>query len=329
MARTARLALAMPIYALLAAIAAVTGLTLFVLSQNLPLAGFLLSGSLPLDSRFVILAQQYPFVGTNYDAVQGLLVLATAGLIGVNAAMLVYHLREHALSAAQGTTSVAGVVLGTLGAGCAACGSAVLAGMLSLFGATASLTFLPLDGLEFALVAFLAPCSRSSGSLAGCAAARSTAVRSISAESSVSSSRLDRRPILIVQPPPNRSGNDSEKRSAAPMANVTDRSDASDPEEDITETPIDDWEAVVSGLERFAGEHGEVTETDGGVSCEFGNARFEIRESGIVYAGMPLHDLDGADARALRFDFANGAITVLAGDSQEEAERFEYTFRRP
>ena len=156
MARTARLVVTMPLYASVAAVAAVAGLTLFVLSQNLPLVSFLLSGSLGLESRLVILSQQYPFIGTNYDAIQGVLLLVTAGLIGVNTAMLVYHLREHALSAAQGTTSVAGVVLGTLGAGCAACGSAVLAGVLSLFGATASLAFLPLDGLEFALIALLA-----------------------------------------------------------------------------------------------------------------------------------------------------------------------------
>jgi len=146
----------MPVYAVVAAIAAVLGLTLFVLSQNLPLASFLLAGSLALEARLVILTQQYPFLGTNYEAIQGSLLLVTAGLIGINTATLVYHLREHALLATQGTTSVAGVVLGTLGAGCAACGSAVLAGVLSLFGVTASLTFLPLEGLEFALVAFVA-----------------------------------------------------------------------------------------------------------------------------------------------------------------------------
>ena len=156
MARTARLVVTMPLYATVAAVAAAAGLTLFVLSQNLPLVSFLLSGSLGLESRLVILSQQYPFIGTNYDAIQGVLLLVTAGLIGVNTAILVYHLREHALSAARGTTSVAGVVLGTLGAGCAACGSAVLAGVLSLFGATASLAFLPFDGLEFALIALLA-----------------------------------------------------------------------------------------------------------------------------------------------------------------------------
>lgn len=156
MARTVRLVVTIPIYTLLALVSSLVGLTLFVLSQNLPLAGFLLSGALPLDSRLVVLAEQYPFIGTNYGALQGILLVVTAVLIGVNVAMVVYHLREHALSAAQGTTSVAGVLLGTLGAGCAACGSAVLAGVLSLFGVTASLTVLPFEGLEFAALALLA-----------------------------------------------------------------------------------------------------------------------------------------------------------------------------
>lgn len=156
MARTVRLVITIPIYTVLALVASLVSLTLFVLSQNLPLAGFLLSDALPLGSRLVILAEQYPFLGTNYGTFQGILLVVTALLIGVNTAMVVYHLREHALSAAQGTTSAAGVLLGTIGAGCAACGSAVLAGVLSLFGVTASLTVLPFEGLEFAALALVA-----------------------------------------------------------------------------------------------------------------------------------------------------------------------------
>ena len=156
MARTVRLVVTIPLYTILALVASLVGLTLFVLSQNLPLAGFLLSGALPLGSRLVILVEQYPFVGTNYGTLQGVLLVVTALLIGINAAMVVYHFREHALSAAQGTTSAAGVLLGTIGAGCAACGSAVLAGVLSLFGVTASLTILPFEGLEFAALALVA-----------------------------------------------------------------------------------------------------------------------------------------------------------------------------
>ena len=106
--------------------------------------------------------------------------------------------------------------------------------------------------------------------------------------------------------------------------------DSADSGDDDVEVSIDDWETVVSNLERFAGERGEVTETDGGVRCDFGNARFEVRTSGTVTAGMPLHDVEGVNATALRFDHANGAVTALAGNEHDDdGERFEYTFRRP
>lgn len=127
------------------------------------------------------------------------------------------------------------------------------------------------------------------------------------------------------------------------VSTVTDRSDASDSgsaegtdSTDATEIPIENWEEIVAGLERFADEDGAISASDGTASLEVGSARFEIRRSGVVSAGMPLHDLDGARARALRFDHEAGAITVLAGgkkgdDGEDEgdAERFEYTFRRP
>ena len=70
--------------------------------------------------------------------------------------MVAYHVREHGLSARGGGGSAAGVVLGALGAGCAACGSAVLAGVLSLVGASGLALFLPLDGAEFAVLASVA-----------------------------------------------------------------------------------------------------------------------------------------------------------------------------
>lgn len=49
-----------------------------------------------------------------------------------------------------------GVVLGMLGASCAMCGTAVLAGLFSLVGAGGILTLLPLDGLEFTFAALVA-----------------------------------------------------------------------------------------------------------------------------------------------------------------------------
>jgi hypothetical protein len=156
MARTLRLVLTIPRYAALAAVAAVVALSLFVLPTNLGLVGDLIvGGSLPLRNRLVILAELYPFVGSDYGLAQGVVLTATAALVGANVALAVYHVREHRVTVASGGGSVAGVVLGTLGAGCAACGGAILAGLLGVFGVTGVLALLPLDGLEFALLALV------------------------------------------------------------------------------------------------------------------------------------------------------------------------------
>jgi hypothetical protein len=152
MGRTAHLVLRAPQYAALAVLAATAALTLFVTSLQLPIVGDLvIGGSLPLAARVEILLELYPFVGTFFAPEQGALLVAVSALAGVDVAMAVYHFREHGVSIQEGGASAAGVLLGTLGAGCAACGSAVLLGLLSLFGVSTSLLFLPLDGLEFAL----------------------------------------------------------------------------------------------------------------------------------------------------------------------------------
>lgn len=152
MGRTAKLVVLSPAYTVLAAVAAAVALTLFVTSLNLTLVDDLvLGGPLPFTDRLTILVELYPFVGTFFGPLQGVLLLVVAALTGVDVAMAVYHFREHGVSAQEGSASAAGVVLGTLGAGCAACGSAILVGLLSLFGVSTSLLFLPLDGLEFAV----------------------------------------------------------------------------------------------------------------------------------------------------------------------------------
>ena len=156
MARTARLVVTVPTYAVLALLASALALTGFVVSLNPRLVGdVVIGGSLPVENRLVILIELFPFVGSSFEPVQGALLVVVAGLTGVDVAMAVYHFREHGISLQEGSTSVAGIVLGTLGAGCAACGSAVLVGLLSLVGVSGSLLVLPLDGLEFALLALV------------------------------------------------------------------------------------------------------------------------------------------------------------------------------
>lgn len=153
-ARTARLVLTIPGYALVGLSTAVAALSVFVLTQNLTLVDdIVLGGNLPLWNRFRVLIALYPFFGTSFSTLTGIAIVGVAVLVGVDVAMVVYHFREHGLSVREGGGSTAGVVLGTLGAGCAACGSVLLAGLLSLFGASGLLLLLPFEGLEFSLLA--------------------------------------------------------------------------------------------------------------------------------------------------------------------------------
>lgn len=153
MIRTARLVVGIPRYAVVAVVAAVLGLSLFVGSLNPDLVRFALTGDLDPASRVAILANLYPFVGTGFDTLQGALLVGVSLLLGVDVAMATYHVAEHGLSVRGSGGSLLGVVFATLGAGCAACGSAVLLGLLSLLGVSVSLVALPLEGLEFALLA--------------------------------------------------------------------------------------------------------------------------------------------------------------------------------
>ncbi|MFB6124608.1 MAG: hypothetical protein ABEJ59_01450 [Halanaeroarchaeum sp.] len=154
LARTVRLVLAGPCYALGAVAAALAALVLFTVPQNWTLfVDLVVGGSLPLASRVSLLVELFPFVGEAYTTGQGAVLVLAAALSGVNVAMAVYHLREHRVSLRAGTGGLVGVVLGTLGAGCAACGTAILAGLFSFLGAAGLLTALPLEGLEVTVLA--------------------------------------------------------------------------------------------------------------------------------------------------------------------------------
>lgn len=157
MGRTTRLVLGRPGYAVLAVVAALVALTGFVAGLNGDVfVNVVADGSLPFSSRLRALVGLYPFLGTAFPPLEAALLALVAALAGVDVALAVYHFREHGLDVQQSGAGAVGVALGALGAGCAACGSALLLGLLSLVGVSVSLVWLPLDGLEFALLSVVA-----------------------------------------------------------------------------------------------------------------------------------------------------------------------------
>lgn len=153
--RTVRLVLGIPAYAAVAVLAGAAGLTLFVATQNPDLVAFVLTGPLAPGDRLQVFVGLYPYLGTSYGTLSDPLLVVVAALVGVDVAMLAYHVREHGLAAEDGASGTAGVVLGVLGAGCGACGTVLLTGLLSLVGATGALALLPLEGTELTLLAVL------------------------------------------------------------------------------------------------------------------------------------------------------------------------------
>jgi len=157
MGRTVRLVLGIPAYAAFAVVAGLLGLSVFVLSQNVALVSdVVVGGSLPLSNRLAVLVGLYPFLGTSFGVAAGVATLLVAALLGVDLALVTYHVRRHGLSLQSGGGSALGTLFGVLGAGCAACGPAVLVGLLSLVGAAGLVTLLPFEGLELTAVAALA-----------------------------------------------------------------------------------------------------------------------------------------------------------------------------
>jgi hypothetical protein len=157
MGRTARLVLSVPGYAVLAVVVALAALTAFSAALNLSyVADLVLGGSFSFGDRLRFLLGLYPFLGGFFGLLDGSLLAVVAALTGIDVSMATYHFREHGVSVREGGAGAVGVLLGALGAGCAACGSAVLVGLLSLLGVSTSLLWLPLDGLEFAALAVVA-----------------------------------------------------------------------------------------------------------------------------------------------------------------------------
>lgn len=143
-----------PGWTLVAVVAGVVSLTLFAtFDRPVYLRRVILGGSLSPLGRVRALLDLYPSFAPGEGLARGLLLLLTAGAVGTNVALLGYHLRHGAATVREGSGSLVGLVLGTLGAGCASCGLAVVASALSLAGVSAGLTALPLGGVEFLLLA--------------------------------------------------------------------------------------------------------------------------------------------------------------------------------
>jgi hypothetical protein len=142
-------------------IAVVVALVVFVFATWLANLGLVwqitVSPSVPLFDKAKILVSLVGSIRTNFTVLSALSTIAIAGLFGLNTAMVTYYIKvRRRFSTRTGQAGVAagvgGLASGFIGMGCAACGTFVLAPVLSILGAAGLLALLPFDGQEFGLL---------------------------------------------------------------------------------------------------------------------------------------------------------------------------------
>jgi hypothetical protein len=137
------------------------GVTLMAISliafvPNWTLMGdFLTSAEATLQQKILFIFQLYLNLDTHMYPAAVVTTVIISILLGINSALLVYYIRFRRQSGRNKVGHAAGVlglVAGVFGIGCAACGSLIIASLLSVVGAAGLLATLPFGGGEFSAV---------------------------------------------------------------------------------------------------------------------------------------------------------------------------------
>lgn len=144
-----------PLYVILALVTSMVVFVFVVWLPNVPLIIRVMRHSgASLTQKLSLPISLLGSITTNFTLVSASYTIAIAVLLGVNLAMFVYFLRRKINDVKQNgiATGFFGIASGVIGVGCAACGSFLLASILSLLGASGVLAFLPLAGGEFGVL---------------------------------------------------------------------------------------------------------------------------------------------------------------------------------
>jgi len=130
----------------------------FAFSTWLPNIGLVFdiitSSSVSFQQKINIPFQLLGSIQTNFSIFSASYTIAIAALFGINIAMVAYYIKQRKRFFQQSgmVTSFGGLASGILGIGCAACGTFVLAPILSVIGAAGLIAALPFGGGEFGIL---------------------------------------------------------------------------------------------------------------------------------------------------------------------------------
>jgi predicted membrane-bound spermidine synthase len=93
-------------------------------------------------------------ITTNFMFLSALTTIVISLLVGVNIALMLYLYRRQKAGLSRNGIAVSTFVtiIGMFGIGCAACGSLILTGLLSVVGGVGVLTLFPFQGQELGIV---------------------------------------------------------------------------------------------------------------------------------------------------------------------------------
>lgn len=104
-----------------------------------------------LGAKLKILVYSLGLYTTNFTLVSQIIIALVALISGINIAMLVFYFkRRMAVGSAAGASGF-GLVVGTLGVGCSACGSVILSSLIGITASSTLVSALPLHGAEFGI----------------------------------------------------------------------------------------------------------------------------------------------------------------------------------
>lgn len=142
-------------YALLATVTSFIVFTGAVWFPNIKLIGEIITTeSISFVDTLVFLWSLYGSVTTNFTSISLTYTILISLLFGVQVMLLTHYVsrvkvKDTVKIGKIGATSLGGLIAGTFGIGCAACGTFILTSTLTLFGATGVLAYLPFGGEEF------------------------------------------------------------------------------------------------------------------------------------------------------------------------------------
>ena len=140
------------------ALSTTVALLVFAFAAWLPnvrlLFSILTASDISLADKLTFPLRLLESITTNFTTLSVTYAIAIALLTGINVALITYYVRrqKQQLSQAGIAASGLGILLGTVGIGCAACGSLILTSLLGTVGGAGLIAVLPLRGGEFGIV---------------------------------------------------------------------------------------------------------------------------------------------------------------------------------